>query len=164
MARLTPAQSVEIITLAKSGIRQTDIAKQYGISNALVSYHITKGKAAKPTPAPAPVETPTLSPHDKAWATRRAKDNLAYYMTLTAGKKSAFTKLLKKGLNPMKPVVKVKVPKVPKVKVPKTESKRKVRSFEHIEFNGTIKIATNVLMYLHLNPNGKEITFSKTKL
>jgi hypothetical protein len=159
MVRLTPAQRAEIITLAKSGIRQTDIAKQYGISDALVSYHITKGNAAKPTPAPAPVETPTLSPHDKAWATRRANDNLAYYMTLTAGKKSAFTKLLKKGLNPMKPVAKVKVPKIPK-----TESKRKVRSFEHIEFNGTIKIATNVLMYLHLNPNGKEITFAKTKL
>ena len=148
MVKTTTSQKDLIQTMTKEGKSVQEIANSLNINYGTVYYYASKVAA----------EVSAKSPQHKAWETRRAKDNLDYYLTLSAGKKAAFTKRLNKGLDPKTPIAKAKVAKV------KQARPKKVAVLEAFTFNGTVKIDKELLKYLHRHPNGKEVMFVKTKL
>ncbi len=156
MARVTSAQKAQIVALVNQGMKQKDIASQLGISFKRISYYAVKNRK----------ENSDLSPQQRAWVTRRATEEQAYFNSLTPGKKAAYTKRLKKGLDPRVSAAKPKVakPKVAKTKVAKTRQPKKPEVvFEIIDLNGAIiKIQPSLLPKLHIHPNGNEITIAET--
>jgi transposase len=152
--RLTPEQRVQVITLANQGVKQVDIARKYGVSEALISYHITKAKQARASMTPAEKawdtrrrnaepqaevadEVSTLSPQQRAWITRRKA-------AMTPAQKAWETR---------------KAQNAEKV----SKRTRKVAILESFTFNGTVKVDKELLKYLHRHPSGTEVTFAKTK-
>lgn len=161
MARVTSAQKAQIVALVNQGMKQKDIASQLGISFKRISYYAVKNRK----------ENSDLSPQQRAWVTRRATEEQAYFNSLTPGKKAAYTKRLKKGLDPRVSAAKPKVAKAKeaktkeaKTKVTKTRQPKKPEVvFEIIDLNGAIiKIQPSLLPKLHIHPNGNEITIAET--
>jgi transposase len=160
MARLTVAQRAQVITLAKGGMRQVDIAKKFNASKALISYHITKSKEAKPAKA---VKTSTLSPAQKAWETRRknaeSQAEVAEPVSTLSRQQKAWITRRKAAMTPAQ-----KAWETRKGKNAEKVSKRKVTTLESFTFEGTVKVDKELLKYLHRHPSGKEVIFAKTKV
>lgn len=130
---LTSKQKVQAVKLLESGTELKNLAKALGVSFTAI--------------ANTPVIMDELRKSQRAWVTMWSRKEQADYVAAPRGVKAHMTRRMGKVVADPKPA---------------TKKTRKVVTLEEISFKGTLKIDRELMKYLHVHPNGKEITFAQS--